>query len=198
METPEYCGVSREGLADEPDRLPGFRLFDGWITRDERERLLEMIDGRAWSTGLSRRTQHYGFRYRCRAGAVARVADVPPIPSLMASLGERLVAEGLFQHPAEQVIVNEYQPGQGIEPHIDHEIFGPVVAILSLGDAYPMRFERDGADTIERILPVASLAVLSGTCREAWHHSIPARRTDPTPTGPRQRARRVSVTFRPG
>ena len=39
-----------------------------------------------------------------------------------------------------QCIVNEYRPGQGIGMHADHRDFGPVVASLSLGEDWPMRF----------------------------------------------------------
>ena len=39
------------------------------------------------------------------------------------------------QRPFEQAIVNEYEPGQGIAPHVDRDCFGPVVATVSLGSA---------------------------------------------------------------
>ena len=44
------------------------------------------------------------------------------------------------QRPFEQAIVNEYEPGQGIAPHIDRDCFGPVVATVSLGSAVNMDF----------------------------------------------------------
>ena len=67
-----------------------------------------------------------------------------------------------FDRPAEQVIVNEYQPGQGIAHHADRGCFGPAVATLSLLDTWPMSFERSGDEPIELWLPPGMLIILTG------------------------------------
>lgn len=184
--------------ADEGGHIAGLRLLTEWVTPAEHDSLIVLIDEHRWSDELARRTQHYGFRYARRGGVVVQVHDVPALPAKIAALAERLAAEGHFLQSAAQVIVNEYQPGQGIAPHVDHDVFGPVAAILSLGDVYPMCFEHDRGDAVHFLLPRASLLVLEGEARTDWRHSIPARHVDPRLDGPRQRLRRISVTFRPG
>ena len=53
-------------------------------------------------------------------------------------------AGGLASDEAEggdlEEVVVEYEPGQGIAPHIDRDCFGPVVATVSLGSAVNMDF----------------------------------------------------------
>jgi alkylated DNA repair dioxygenase AlkB len=176
-------------------RVPGLRIVEDWVTPEEHDRLLEVIDARTWNTDLQRRTQHYGWRYDYRARSAVGV-DGGELPSWLQRLAERLASEDHFARPAEQVTINEYLPGQGIAAHVDRDRFGPVVASLTLGDAYPLRFERDGADQVDVVPPVRSLALFTGECRWVWRHSIAKRRTDPTAAGRRERRRRVSVTFR--
>jgi len=70
---------------------------------------------------------------------------------------------------------------QGIGMHADHRDFGPVVASLSLGTSWPMRFRRCGAGHSIRTgqpgdevvsLPRRSILVLAGAARRDWMHGI--------------------------
>ena len=57
-----------------------------------------------------------------------------PIPEFMQFLVQRLVDNHAFdakQRP-NQLIVNEYMPGQGINPHIDDPAFEEPIATVSL------------------------------------------------------------------
>ncbi len=98
-----------------------------------------------------------------------------------------------------QCIVNEYRPGQGIGMHADHRDFGGVVASLSLGADWPMRFRPRASrpyaagalpgDEVA-VLPRRSVLVLAGAARWTFMHGID--RTDSA----RETATRVSATFR--
>ena len=154
--------------------------------------------------------QHYGFKYDYRARRIVRSMHIGPLPGWLRHLADQVTGfvesnEGFESaEPLEafdQAIINEYEPGQGIAPHVDCEpCFGPVVATLSLGSAVEMQF--DHVKTGERIpvrLQQRSLAVLAGDTRYEWQHSIANRKSDP-PLGGRgkrvERRRRVSITFR--
>ncbi len=121
-----------------------------------------------------------------------------PIPGWAEPLTRRLFAEGHTGRPADQVIVNEYLPGQGISAHVDCvPCFGPEVAAVSLGSACTMDFiDPDGAERVPVRLEPGSLLVMRGPARYSWRHAIAARKSDPTPRGRVPRGRRVSVTFR--
>ena len=97
-----------------------------------------------------------------------------------------------------QCIVNQYRPGQGIGMHADHRDFGPVVASLSLGASWPMRFRRRGGRYVRgglpgdevAVLPRRSVLVLDGSARRDFMHGI-----DPADTAG-EAATRLSATFR--
>ena len=97
-----------------------------------------------------------------------------------------------------QLIVNEYQPGQGISPHVDREDqFGETVISLSLGSQITMDFiKKDTREKVSLLLDPRSLVVLSGEARHEWMHGIPGRLSDEVEGERITRTRRVSLTFR--
>jgi alkylated DNA repair dioxygenase AlkB len=180
----------------ESDPVPGLQIVDAFVTQEEEADLLATIDGQPWIEDLLRLVQHYGWRYDYKARRIRRDMYLGPLPPWAATLGVRLKAGGWFEHAPDQVIVNDYQPGQGIASHTDCEpCFGPVVATLSLGDTWVMDFDAPEGGRIALPLPRRSLTVLSGPARRAWRHGIAKRKTEPSLRG-RPRHRRVSVTFR--
>ena len=173
----------------------GAVLVPELVTPAEERRLLQRIAEAPWMMGLGRRVQHYGYRYDYRGSGPP--VPAAPFPRWAAVMAERLVPwfEGAMP---EQCIVNEYVAGQGIGMHADHAQFGPVVASLSLGDDWPMRFRprrvrpyaRDGLPGDEVVvLPRRSVLVLAGTARTDWMHGIDR-------AAGRGRGVRVSATFR--
>ncbi|MFF4951090.1 alpha-ketoglutarate-dependent dioxygenase AlkB [Streptomyces chattanoogensis] len=193
--------VATEEAAAVPVPVPGLRYVADWLTREACGALLARIDAGAWSTELKRRVQHYGRRYdygRRSVAADARAA-APPVPPWLRDLAARLADEEVMDRQADQVIVNEYRPGQGISAHVDCvPCFGPVVAAVSLGSRCVMDFSDPGTGAKVAVpLAPGSLCVMTGPARFTWRHAIAARKSDPGPAGGRvPRDRRVSVTFR--
>lgn len=173
----------------------------GFMNTAECDSLLGLIDGRPWMNDLKRRVQHYGWRYDYSARFVTENMKAEPLPYGIRDVAERLRSRGWFTQTPDQVIVNEYEPGQGIAPHVDRDCFGPAVATLSLGDCWPMQFipagrNADRAERQEVLLDVGSILVLTGAAREKWMHGIARRKSDGRGSDKRERQRRVSVTFR--
>ena len=172
-------------------------LVPDFVTEREEARILDRIYDAHWLCDLSRRVQHYGYRYDYRHRGAA--APAAPFPRWATAIAERMQSWFAPRIP-EQCIVNEYRPGQGIGMHADHRSFGPVVASLSLADTWTMRFRprRPGDPYVPGAcrhdeatdLPRRSLLVLRGRARTAWMHGI-----DATDTA-RYRRVRVSATFR--
>ncbi len=176
----------------------GLTYLENYISEDEADRLVQEIDAAPWRTDLKRRVQHYGYRYDYKARQARREDYLGPLPELFQGLAERLTAEGHFRTVPDQVIVNEYQPGQGISAHIDCQpCFGETIASLSLLSACVMRFASQiYSQQIELHLQPASLLVLKDDARHLWTHAIPARKTDVFESQRHVRSRRISLTFR--
>lgn len=191
--------TSRDPTAPEDaSPVPGLTCHPGFVGAEDERRILDEIDRRPWLTDLKRRVQHYGYRYDYRARTVGPDAALGPLPDWLRSLALAVSGPGLLDAVPDQVIVNEYRPGQGISAHVDGvPCFGPRIATLSLGAACVMRFRHPGTGAcVERVLEPGSLLVLAGPARTEWRHEIPARKSDMVDGVRRARGRRVSVTFR--
>lgn len=177
---------------------PGGSLTCDWITPQQEAALVDFLDAGAWSDELKRRVRHFGYRYDYRARRATVESRIGPLPEMLQGLAERLVADGFFLAVPDQVIANEYRPGQGISAHVDCEpCFGEVIASLSLLSACEMRFDcLESGETRAVILPPRSLLVLAGPGRRDWTHAIPARQSDVIDGLRVMRQRRVSLTFR--
>ena len=92
-------------------------------------------------------------------------------PIWLKILSESLYREGYMIEVADQVIVNEYLPGQGISAHIDCEpCFHKTIASLSLNSGCVMDFtdKSDKTNKIPLWLAPRSLVVLSDNARYNW------------------------------
>ena len=176
----------------------GAALVPDIVTEAEEQRILLRISQAPWMTDLSRRVQHYGYRYDYRGPTNGRHDPAPPFPRWAEVIGARLAPYFDGQRP-EQCIVNEYRPGQGIGMHADHQSFGHVVVSLSLGDAWTMNFRPRSARPYVRkglasdeiaLLPRRSALVLRGPARSGWMHGIDGA------ANAHRAATRISATFR--
>lgn len=193
----------RWSLSQHKEPIPGMTYLEDFVTRKEEEDLLHKIYEQAWDTSMSRRVQHYGYRYDYRGRGVRRSDLLGDLPDWVEFIIKRGIQIGLFPHNPEfnQVIINEYQPGQGIGPHIDQpRTFGGTIVSLSLGSMVPMEFTSEPwNEKHTQWLKARSIVVLTRDSRYNWAHSIPARKTDKDKRNPmitHHRARRVSITFR--
>ena len=191
------CGM----LAASWHRVPGIdglSYRSGFLDDDAQRQLLAHIDAAPWRQDLERCMQHYGWRYDYRSRQIAADMKIGPLPGWLATIAHRLHDEsGLFAHPPDQAIVNEYRPGQGIALHADRDCFGPAVATVSLGDDWEMRLRPPAADGGDRYLLLmrGSALVMTGEARRRWRHGIDKRKNE-NGAGRRPRHRRLSVTFR--
>ena len=176
----------------------GADLILGALPSEAERQLMDWIDRQPWITDLKRRVQHYGWRYDYRARHVDPADDLGPIPDALQLILQLPAIMQVFDRSPDQVIINEYLPGQGISAHIDCvPCFGPVIASLSLGSATDMLFRRrvSGERRAIRLEP-RSLILLSGPARYDWTHEIPARKSDVVEGIRNPRKRRLSLTFR--
>ena len=187
------------GQIKEVSVVPGLKFIPRFLTPKEQAFCVERIDAaqEEWRDDLQRRVQHYGWRYDYKARAITPDMHLGALPEWLQKLAEKLHREtAAFDQVPEQVIVNEYLPGQGIGTHIDHPGFGRAVCTISLLDDWEMDFSRNWRDKEPALLERGSCVLLTGPARSHWQHGIQAKHSDPTSEGAKQRSRRLSLTFR--
>ncbi|KAL1225138.1 Alkylated DNA repair -like protein ALKBH8 [Cardamine amara subsp. amara] len=140
-------------IAHQSDLLSAI-LNEGWFVEESINQAMRFGDLPSWATKLSdiiRETVEY--------------ADVSVLPA------DLLWREPLF----DQLIVNLYQPGEGICAHVDLLRFEDGIAIVSLESPCVMRFsptEKEEDEDVDVLLSPGSLILMSGEARYQWKHEI--------------------------
>lgn len=181
--------------------IPGLTYIPDYITEEEEENLLKIIDEQEWSSDIKRRTQQYGFKFNYTVRKLDPSMYVGPIPEWLTNYTSRMLKEHIFpSFPAQpsQIIINEYLPGQGISRHTDSPTcFENTIASLSLGSTCSMDLEQYKTGKKGSImLGRRSLLVFKDEARYDWMHSIAPRLEDKVKDEVFPRGRRVSITFR--
>ncbi|XP_069496773.1 alkylated DNA repair protein alkB homolog 8 isoform X2 [Ambystoma mexicanum] len=170
-----------------PPLPPGLIVIEDFVTADMEESLLQSID---WSTDKEnetaekslkhRRVKHYGFEFRYDNNNVDKDKPLPGgFPEICSTVLDKVLAQGLLQFRPDQLTVNQYEPGQGIPPHIDtHSAFEDGLASLSLGAQIVMDFKHPDGRIAAVMLPRRSLLVMTGESRYLWSHGITPRKFD--------------------
>ncbi|GLJ44270.1 hypothetical protein SUGI_0926090 [Cryptomeria japonica] len=199
--------------------VQGLELHTGVFSAAEQKRIVDFIyqvqqqgrnkqlkertysEPRKWMKGKGRVTIQFGCCYNYavdRNGnppGIIRDEEVDPIPPLFKTAIRRLVRWHVLPPDCipDSCIVNIYEQGDCIPPHIDHHdfvrpfctvsflsecniIFGSNLKILGPGEF---------AGSIAIPLPVGSVLILSGNGADVAKHSVPA-----VPS------KRISITFR--
>jgi len=194
---------------------PGLKVIDDFITGEEEEALLNYIDSQTWTNELTRRTQHYGYKF---AYTRLDVGDQPlsEIPLEFDGIRTAVLAAGLVPFLPDQITVNEYIPGRGIGAHVDtHSAFEDGIASITLSGGCVMELLKvvpfgmggnGGGISPTGMMTVAqkkdvylyprSICCFLGESRYGYHHKITSRKTDCVDSCVIPRSRRVSITLR--
>ncbi|CAH1447504.1 unnamed protein product [Lactuca virosa] len=137
--------------------IKGLSLCRDFLTSDQQSTLLASILQEGWFSEASH-------------NQAMRFGDLPAWAKELST--ELLKREPLFN----QLIVNSYQPGEGICAHVDLMRFEDGIALVSLESSCVMHFSRVHESTNENKIPVyltpGSLLLISGEARYEWKHEI--------------------------
>lgn len=184
---------------EEIPTIDGLQYLPSFLSMEEHDELWKAINKESWLDDLKRRVQHYGFKYDYRRRNIDESMRVSPLPKWVSFITKRLVENGIMEMEPDQLIVNEYEPGQGIASHIDCEpCFDDTIVSISLGSPCNMEFTnyKDKHDKIQLLLEICSAIVLSGDARYKWLHGINATKSYKRNNKRIPRERRISLTFR--
>ena len=190
--------LSNELAPDGNFGIKGLRYERGFISEEEQSSIISLVDQNPWLDDLKRRVQHYGYKYDYTARRIDASMHLGDLPRWLQDLGERLMRMGIFAVAPDQVIVNEYLPGQGIAAHIDCQpCFEDTVVSLTTLSGCSMDFIDINGDAKRSVyLEPCSIVVLKDDARYLWRHGIAKSRKDIMDGKVRKRKRRVSLTFR--
>lgn len=161
----------------------GFQLIENFLDADEMATLMKFIDfdESSWVPDMEHKSvQVFGYNY------LDPEAASKPIPSYCQFLLDRMRERRLGSY--DQLIISDYPPGIGLEPHVDRLYWDERIVGISLLSSCVMTLTSlSSADSQSHVLRVGSLYVLDGKSRYAYSHAIPAETVVD---------RRVSLTFR--
>jgi alkylated DNA repair dioxygenase AlkB len=165
--------------------------------------VINKLDKLEWTslsnTKTSRLVQHYGYKYNYVTYKINEKCE--EMPSFIKKYRDALIKICLKMdlidntYEFNQCIINNYECGQGISPHIDVKEYGSVIGCFTIGSGSMIVF--NNKDLTEEIyVKPGSLYIMSGDARYKWTHSIPSRKTDIIDGNKIKRSRRISLTFR--
>ncbi|KAM9319811.1 tRNA (carboxymethyluridine(34)-5-O)-methyltransferase ALKBH8 [Gastrophryne carolinensis] len=167
-----------------PPLPPGLVVVEDFVSVEEETTLLESIQWESencYQKALKhRRVKHYGYEFRYDNNNIDKEKPLPGgLPASCNVVLDRCIQQGLIRHHPDQLTVNQYEPGQGIPPHIDtHSAFEDEILSLSLGAEIVMDFKHPNGSCVPVMVPRRSLLVMGGESRYLWTHGITPRKFD--------------------
>ena len=178
--------------------IPGLVIARRFLEPRNQNVLIQAIDSGEWSSELKRRVQHFGYRYDYTARRISATPEAPLVPEWGKRLARQMQERGITNQQFDQLIVNEYLPGQGIAAHVDSVLcFENEIISISLGSACVMAFSHPiEGKKFAVLLEPGDLLRIKDEARHQWCHQIKPRKSDRWQGRTLPRGRRVSVTFR--
>ncbi|XP_078078169.1 tRNA (carboxymethyluridine(34)-5-O)-methyltransferase ALKBH8 isoform X2 [Mustelus asterias] len=180
-----------------PLSLPlGLLVVEDMISPEYEKRLLAFADEspntameNAQKSLKHRRVKHYGYEFRYDNNKVDKDKPLPGgLPEICDEFLDQCMEKGYAKFKPDQLTINQYEPGQGIPPHIDtHSPFEDGIICLSLGAETVMDFKHPNGHNVAVMLPRRSLLVMSGESRYLWSHGITPRKFDVVPASETQK-----------
>ena len=209
------------------DGLPptGYYVAD-FISEDEERRILtelNQLPRKKWTVLSHRRLLSLPSTLTGQAKDTLLAAPLPKFLDnpILARFKDLRTYEKSPHHEPNHVLVNEYQPGEGIMPHTDGPAYHPITATVSLGSHTILEIckkaengERESSPTWRILQEPRSLLVTTGDMYKDTLHGISEMRVDDNlgpdhvvnwsllgdkkafETGTAERQTRISLTYR--
>lgn len=188
----------KSNVMNDISMINGLKYIPNFIDKLEVKSFIDAINSEEWLSDIKRRVQHYGYKYDYKARSIDYSMFIGQLPFWAMGMAHRLFEENHINVIPDQLIINEYKPGQGIANHVDCEpCFGDTIISISLGSSCVMDLiNLQTKQKIEVLLESGSLIVLTGEARHRWTHGIAQRKTDTFNGLKIDRGLRISMTFR--
>jgi DNA oxidative demethylase len=168
--------------------VPGLRFATEVLTPPEEVALIELIEGAglsysAYDPDNPRSSRSFGWKYDFLNDTFVPCDQIPEGFDAIAAKAAALA--GLDPQGFAECLLNRYEPGAIIQPHLAKPVWEHVVGI-SLGAAATMVFRHpESGEERPLQLPARSMYLLADDARYVWQHSLPP-----------MQGTRYSITFR--
>lgn len=186
----------------------GLYYFKDIISENEEKEIINYLNREnEWFNVVpntkSREVIHYGYEYPYRFDKNSKMNKIKDIPEIFNNVLKKIYnmpeLKTLFEnYKFDQLIINKYEPGQGIAPHVDHiKFFDKIIACFTIGSGLNIKFNRvsDGKEYDIYVEP-RSFYIMSENARYNWTHGINKQITDVYSNKVIPRETRISLTFR--
>lgn len=193
-----YYMSDEDAIMKVAQKIEGLSYHLEFLSESEETELIRAIDNEPWLHDLKRKVQHYGYKYDYRARKIDQSFRIGNLPDWSTPIAEKMISQGLINFEPDQLIINNYEAGEGIAMHIDCEpCFSDTIISLSLNSDIVMDFQHVSShDKEELLLRRRSLLIMTGDARYQYKHGIAPRKKDMFNNHTRKRQRRISLTFR--
>mmetsp|Transcript_568 Transcript_568/g.964 ORF Transcript_568/g.964 Transcript_568/m.964 type:complete len:269 (-) Transcript_568:62-868(-) len=175
--------------------IPDIRYYEDALSSEAEDKILEYVrisglKPGVWKQLKTRRLQCWGGIPPSDTEDSCRDANGDNLPAWLQSLASEFVCDAFFDSdfPPNHVLINEYQPGEGIMHHTDGPLYLDKVVIISLGSPAVMSFrprlkaEELGIaaadEVVNIILKPRSILFFSNEAYSCYMHGIVARPVD--------------------
>ena len=166
----------------EHDVIKGLYYIEKIMTEEEEKELIKNINSNDWLSELTRRVQHYGYKYNYKKRKIEKDDFLGELPDWTKELEKKIfkvINENndrikLSYSKFDQLIINEYKKNQGISPHIDCvPCFEDGIISVTIGNFGIMTFSNpDTKEEYDVRLKRRSVVILTSDARYKWTHEI--------------------------
>jgi len=158
--------------------IPGLFYIKNYLTESEVELCMDKINSEInfepiSNSPNSRMVAHFGYYYSYDRSGVRPATTIPDYLERLVDMDKiNNLCGNIINSPFDQLIINEYKPGQQISPHIDHvKQFGPIIACITVGKSVPINFK---SGSVEKTISIdaGSMYIMTGPARYQWLHSL--------------------------
>jgi DNA oxidative demethylase len=155
---------------------PGLKLAQNVMTPADEAALIALIEASglsysAYDPGNRRSSASFGWKYDFQKDTFVPCAAIPE--GFRAIAGKAADFAGLICEDFAECLLNRYEPGAVIQPHLDKPVWEHVIGV-SLGAPATMVFRHQDSGEERRVaLPPRSIYQLAGDARHIWQHSLP-------------------------
>lgn len=200
--------TNNNSIATSPN---GLYYIEDFIKSEEETEIMNLLEKTTdWfgvsSTPNSRKVIHYGYEYSYanKYTKPKKINDIPDIykTNILEKLKDKIPPEiydrVLKNYNFDQLIINRYEPNQGISMHIDSELhFDSVILCITVGSGTTINFESKDKKNMRSIyVKPRSAYIMSGDARNKWLHGIDKKTYDVVNEKMIKRGTRYSLTFR--